>query len=1116
MPAQSDTGSSVAYSDCGNSKKQPFLILGENYTFPNQELGNEIDRSCNFGSKVIYAFDKFNINAKYSIRAVFLSDEDRTVSLSADGYSLAESIVIKKGERKEIRLKIPKKAYAYGQFVLLLELVEGSNAIISELELYSSDSTPLVPIDASKKTALVKTTAIVVKEKIEVEKFLPQYVPRPDKINDVYNPTLSLNGTWKFNEKPPLDFHKNKLATQKWDAVTVPGEWAMQGYQVDSAAFAGYFKEFDLPEDWNGQRIKIRFDGVSSESAIWVNGKEIGNHMGGMTAFEFDITHAVVQGKNNVTLKVRNESLADMLGSLTQYAAHQLGGITRKVTLFAVPNVHISDLRIATDLDDNYRHALLKISIKVINLSNTISKNHSVRFTIPGENVVKEFPIEDIASGASVTKTIEILIHNPEKWTNETPNLYDLYTDLLLQKNLSERVVNSVGFREVEIKGSELLVNGVPIKLRGVNRHEIHPLSGRVLDKKTYEKDIELYIKANCNYVRTSHYPPSEEFIQLCNEKGIFVEVEAPVCWVGHHANKNWLELNYKDEKYFPYMLQANMETIHFYRNHPSIIFWSAANESYWNYNTAKLMKYVEAADTTRPSAFHDQAYGGFNNQGSTSSIANFHYPGPNGYKKAQEMDRPLLYGEYCHLNVYNRRELITDPGVRNDWASALSPTWDNMYKTKGILGGAIWSGIDDIFQMPNGNAVGYGPWGPIDSWRRPKPEYWHVKKIYSPIRVLTKKLEIGATLKVKVENRYTFINLEKIKVIWKYGNESGILFPDIAPGNTSEIAIDIKSSKPNQSLVLEFYDPKGFLTDSFVIPVGEQSYREVAQEKSPVSTKLKTTSSQYIVTGKNFKCTIDRKTGQIISLEKEDILVLNGGPWLMALPLDGEGCEPDHDANIPPFNDLCANWKASEVTATKEGTDIKIYVKGEYNEFSGTYSISTNASGAIKIDYSFVSKVDVNPRQWGMVFNSPNSFDKLFWNREGKWSSYPSKHIGRTQGEAPLFYEGVPEKINPREQPLWHWSMDFNKLGSNDFRSTRRNFNYAGLKNGQGKQVLVVSEDASQHWRSWLAGDNIQFLVAKFVTAGNELFLGSYYGPTRVPLKIGDTISDEIKLSIE
>jgi hypothetical protein len=150
------------------------------------------------------------------------------------------------------------------------------------------------------------------------------------------------------------------------------------------------------------------------------------------------------------------------------------------------------------------------------------------------------------------------------------------------------------------------------------------------------------------------------------------------------------------------------------------------------------------------------------------------------------------------------------------------------------------------------------------------------------------------------------------------------------------------------------------------------------------------------------------------------------------------------------------------------------------------------------------------------MVFNSPNSFDKLFWNREGKWSSYPSKHIGRTQGEAPLFYEGVPEKINPREQPLWHWSMDFNKLGSNDFRSTRRNFNYAGLKNGQGKQVLVVSEDASQHWRSWLAGDNIQFLVAKFVTAGNELFLGSYYGPTRVPLKIGDTISDEIKLSIE
>jgi hypothetical protein len=563
-------------------------------------------------------------------------------------------------------------------------------------------------------------------------------------------------------------------------------------------------------------------------------------------------------------------------------------------------------------------------------------------------------------------------------------------------------------------------------------------------------------------------------------------------------------------------MLQANMETIQFYRNHPSIIFWSAANESFWNHNTAELMKYVDAADSTRPNAFHDQGYGGFNNQGSTASIKNIHYPGPDGYLKAADFDQPLLYGEYCHLNVYNRRELITDPGVRNDWAMALAPTWENMYRTKGVLGGAIWSGVDDIFQMPNGDAVGYGPWGPIDGWRRAKPEYWHVKKTYSPIRVITKELKATNTFEVEIENRYTFIHLNSAKVVWSYGAETGIVFPDIAPAHVRSIQIKIKEPVANEKLKLSFYDPRGFLADEFVIPVGKQSFEDVVQNKSPIDTKLRTTKTQYIISGKDFECGIDRKTGQIVSLAKGGTIALSGGPKLMVLPLDGQGCEPDHDANIPPFNDLCMNWRTSEVTAKKEGSGVTILAKGAYDEFRGDYSLHINANGDLKLNYSFVSKLEVNPRQWGMVFESPLSFNTLFWNRKGRWTIYPAKHIGRTNGKASLFYEGVPEKINPREEPLWHWSMDFNKLGSNDFRSTRRNFNFAGLQNKGGQEVIAVSKDASQHWRSWLNEDKIQFLVAKFITAGNELFLESYYGPTRKPLEVGDIIFDEISLKIK
>ncbi|WP_034044696.1 glycoside hydrolase family 2 protein [Wocania ichthyoenteri] len=1115
VQAQTGNEVSVAYNDSGNNDNQPFLVLGENYTFPDEKLGNEVDRSCNFGSKIIYAFDNIDINATYSLRAVFVSDKDRTINITADGNIIGEPIKLSKGSRKEINLQLPAKSYAYKQLVLVFELVSGISVVISELEIYSSNKTSLTPFSASRQKELIKSTSFEIKEKIEVEKFLPQYTPRPIKVNKVYNPILTLNGDWKFNEKPEVDFHKTN-ASSKWNTINVPGEWAMQGYKVDSAAFAGYERKFNIPTDWKGKRVKLRFDGVSSECTVWINGQEVGSHMGGMTAFEFDVTKYLRDDTNSVSLKVRNESLADMLGSLTQYAAHQIGGITRKVTLFAVPEVHLSDIRIVTDLDENYTNAILKLKLEITNLGITIAKNKSLRFTLPEENLVKEFNIQNINVGETITKIIEIPVENPKKWTNETPNMYDFYTDILDENNLSERVANRIGFREVELRGSELLVNGVSVKLRGVNRHEVHPLTGRVLNQETWEKDIELYNKANCNYIRTSHYPPGEEFIALCNEKGMFVEVEAPICWIGHHANKNWLELDYKDEKYFPYMLQANMETIQFYRNHPSIIFWSAANESYWNYNFAKLMKYVDAADTTRPNAFHDQGYGGFNNQGSTASIANIHYPGPNGYKKAADFNKPLIYGEYCHLNVYNRRELITDPGVRNDWAMALAPTWENMYYTKGILGGAIWSGVDDIFQMPNGDAVGYGPWGPIDGWRREKPEYWHVKKVYSPIRVLTKQLDVQNTFKVEIENRYSFINLKSAKVVWSYGEEEGVVFPDIEPGQTGFTKISVQNLLENEKLNIKVYDPRGFLTDEFVIPVGEQTYSEVVKQKASVKTKFNVTKSEITIKGTGFECVVSKVTGQIISLKKNNSLVLNGGPWLMALPLDGEGCEPDHDANIPPFNDLAANWKATSVQAQKEGSDIKVSVKGAYNEFIGDYTLMINANGELTIDYSFTSKIDVNPRQWGMVFNAPKSYNTLFWNREGRWTSYPSKHIGRTFGEAPIFYEGVPDKINPREEPLWHWSMDFNKLGSNDFRSTRRNFNYAGLKNNNGQQVMAISSDATQHWRSWLNGDDVQFLVAKFVTAGNELFLGSYYEPTRVPLKVGDIISDEIKIQIK
>lgn len=1114
LQAQNKEMRRVATNDCGVTNTQAFLIKGDDYTLPDSFTGSKEAKTCNFGGTVIYAFDQMDIQADYRMEVVYLADNRREQRIVADGNEVQGPVVLEKGKEQRYMIDLPKKAYAYGQLVLVFEALKGDNAIVSELNLYSSNPAQLKPFGEERKKELVHTQAYTVDTTVCAEKVLPLYTIKPHQVAGVYNPVLSLNGTWLFNEKPAARFYEQKQNGRDWKPIVVPGQWSMQGFKVDSAGFGGYQTTFTLPADWQGKQVKLRFDGVSCESVVYLNGKEIGSHMGGMTAFELDVTKGLKAGENLLALRVRSESLADMLGSLTQYAAHQLGGITRKVTLFAVPDIHLSDLRIVTELDDDYKDADLKVYLSVTNSSDEIQKDVSVRLSLSGLPVVLSRHIPEIAAGSSWSGWLTGKVVSPDKWDNEHPSLYTMKIEVGTSDKVVEQIEKRFGFREIRIQGNRLLVNGKAVKLRGVCRHEMHPLTGRVMNPALERKDVELYRDANCNFIRTSHYPPCEELLEVCDELGMFVEVEAPVCWIGHHANENWKVLNYRDPKYYPYVLQANMEMIQFYRNHPSIIFWSMANESYWNKEFAQVEVYMEKADPTRPFTFHDQAYGGFNNQGSTAPIANIHYPGPNGYKVAAKSDRPMTYGEYCHLNVYNRSELVTDPGIRSDWALALAPTWDNMYKTPGVLGGSIWSGIDDIFQMPNGDAVGYGPWGPIDGWRRPKPEYWDMKKIYSPVRVTTGALSPANELVIDLENRYTYTNLDELRITWTYGEEKGTAFADLEPGEKGQLRIRLAHPEKANELYLSFADPRGFTADEYLIPVGRQVQNEL-QALPTASTRLKEKKDRYVVTGKDFSCEISRVSGQILSVKKGKKEILNGGPWLMALPLTGGGCYPNHNANTPVFNDLCSDWKVEKVEAVRQGDDVLVKVAGAYKEFSGSYDLKINAGGELSVTYSFDALEEVNPRQWGLVFEAPVSYDKTFWRRDGMWSVYPADHISRPVGEASLFYEELPAKVDPRTEPAWSWSMDYNELGSNDFRSTRRNIWYAGLKDGNGSKITVPS-NGKQHWRSWLEKDKIRFLVADFVTAGNEMFLSSYYAPYRKPLKKGDRIGGEIVVRVE
>ena len=1094
----------VATNDCGNQSSQTFLVEGENYNFEtkNRKISSEI-LSCSFGPRVIYAFDNMDIHADYKMEVSFYSDQERTIQIQADGNPVCPPIIIKKDESQTMTIQLPRKAYAYGQLVLIFEALKGPNAVVSEIKLFSTNAQKLTPFDKEKKEALKSIKTFAINTNIDVEAKLPNYTPIPSMVKDVYQPKIELNNNWMFSPNEHSD---------KWQPIQVPGEWAMQGFKVDSAQWGRYKTEFSVPQSWISNRVKLRFDGVHSEYFVYVNDKEIGYHLGGMTPYEIDITDKLKAGNNRLSIKVRSESLADMLGSLTQYAAHQLGGITRKVTLFTVPKLHIADMRVVTDLDDAYKDATLKVFVKVQNRSDINYSNSSIRVMLDGYHnpIIQSLPL--IKAGETWQGWLQTKISRPRLWDNEHPNLYQMTVQVYSDQTLYESVNKKIGFREIETRGNQVFVNGKAIKLHGVCRHEVHPLTGRVLSPDLWRKDAELYRDGNCNFIRTSHYPPAEEFIELCDELGLFVEVESPICWIGHHANENWKALNYRDPSYYSYVLQANMETIHFYRNHPSVIFWSMANESYWNKEFAQIGEYMKKADPTRPYAFHDQAYGGFNNQGSDAPIANIHYPGPGGYKVAAESKRPMTYGEFCHLNVYNRSELVTDPGVRSDWALALAPTWENMYKTQGVLGGSIWSGIDDIFQLPDGNAVGYGAWGVIDGWRRTKPEYWDMKKIFSPIKVLTQTLNNSQEMEIEVENRYLFTDLSELKINWNFGKESGYATSSARPGEKGIFKIKINQPENAQSLLLRFIDPRGFEVDSYLIPVGEQLVNQI-EEIEKVKTKLSVDKNRYRITGKGFECLVNKSAGQIISLKKEGIEVINGGPWLMSLPLNGGGCFPNHNAHTPAFNEICSEWKVENISAKQADSNVTIEVQGSYKEFKGSYSLIINANGELIVDYQFDALVDVNPRQWGLVFEAPLTYDHLFWRRNGMWNVYPVDHIGRTSGEALLKYDLVPEEVSSRTAPTWSWSYDANELGSNDFRATRKNIWFAGLKDTINNHSVMAISNGEQHWRSWRENQKIRFLIADFVSPGNEMFLESYYSKYRKPIKTGDQIKGQIKL---
>ena len=855
-------------------------------------------------------------------------------------------------------------------------------------------------------------------------------------VDDVKQPSVTLNGDWQFRYTP----------SGKWETVQVPGELAMQGYAIEHDCPYTYLKTFTLPADYEGKRVILRFDGVYSYARLRINGKFVCEHHGGFTRWETDVTDFVKTGKKN-EIQVEITDRIDEISYGSGYAHHPLGGILRDVTLFALPQTHLFDFYIETPMDSLYQDARLKAAYSAINNGN----DTEIVYSLSDNNGVKATHSSTIKQSGDYIDIFDV--KNPLKWDAEHPNLYTLNVSLLQKGQQIGQFSCMVGFREVKIVDNRLLVNGRPVKLRGACRHDIHPTLGRTSTADMDSLDALLYKKANMNFVRTSHYPPTEKFIEYCNRYGIYVECETAVCFVDTHRQKNYAPGNSQNDPAFSdrYLSQCR-EMVKSFRSHPAILFWSIGNENAYGSNFRLCWDWVKAADTARPVIF---SYPGIESEkNNIYDILSMHYPDVNGDLKQFDMATarfqkegvPALFDEWAHVPCYTYRTLRIDPNMREFWGKSLDMMWSTLFDAPGGLGGAIWGYVDEIFMLPvpkrgaswwkdftrtakpeefQGNCIGYGEWGIVDVWRREKPEFWSTKKAYSPVRLLQEKITdytSGQRIILPVYNRFDHTRLDEIKAYAIYnGVRKEIKLPPLEPRHKGMLEISGESWHAGEKLTIEFLTLDNSLIDAYNVTLGEEKI-ERPRPLYQGELKIEETGNQVVVKGNGFEIPFSKETGLICNAKSGNRVVIEKGPFLNMDVNLTHLTTPDVRDITEKFLPSDTDWQKTDFAYQQREGKVWVAIAGVYGEISIDIQVEIAPEGKITFDYTTGGEPNGYLRETGLKFYLSDAIEHLQWKRKGYWSYYPTNNFAGNEGEAP-FYNS--QQASYGKTPTQAWQFD-------------------------------------------------------------------------------------------
>jgi beta-galactosidase len=556
--------------------------------------------------------------------------------------------------------------------------------------------------------------AIFEKGQNEPHAFHIPYSNREDALNkdkETCKNYLLLNGQWKFKwvEKPSLvpdGFYQSNYNVKNWDEITVPASWQMEGYghpkfrnipqtfESNPPFIPEYYnptgcykRKFNVPANWKSKEVMLRFEGIKSASYVWINGKRVGYNQGGFEPAEYNVSKYLKEGENDLSVQVIRFCDGSYLEDQDMW---RLSGIFRDVKLYAQPKVFIHDFYFTTDLDEDYTNAVLDIELEVKNAFETDVTGYSITVDVfDAQN-------KSILDGALTKKNLQISsgninkielqaqVDNPLKWSAEFPNLYTILFELKDENgNSLEAFSKKLGFREVEIIDEAILVNGVPIKFNGVNSHMHHPRHGQTVPLDILRKDLLIMKQFNINSVRTCHYPPTSEYLDMADELGMYIIDEVSV-----EAHENiWLS---SDTSYTEMYKDRSRKLVYRDRNHASIVIWSAGNESGSGENIHEVIKAGNAIDSSRP---------GWMYGGNTFSIPFEDITGPRYWLPLQvkNLAEHKVFGPNDHRPSFMDEYLA----ATGNGLGGLDEYWELIWKYPRITGGAIWDWISPGIHTP-------------------------------------------------------------------------------------------------------------------------------------------------------------------------------------------------------------------------------------------------------------------------------------------------------------------------------------------------------------------------------------------------------------------------------